>query len=166
MEIVRNWVLSMLFDRRGPWFMPLSHLSTLTKQRAEHPSQDGIGQRGEQSRELPDQPQQEHDAGAVLHHPSAAHLRSTHPHPPVSPLWPGACYLGYLLAELPWWYQERLCLDWRRWSHFPFLRDRRWCNRNPRWRSPWNTHTSQMTRSAAQFTAYYVAWLKSSRSKA
>lgn len=48
----------------------------LTKQSAEHSTQDGIRQWGEQSRELPDSPQQKHDACSVLHHPPTANLHT------------------------------------------------------------------------------------------
>lgn len=48
--------------------------SAVTKQRAEHPAKDGVGQRGEQRGELSDGAQDEHDPSAVLNHPPAPHL--------------------------------------------------------------------------------------------
>lgn len=47
---------------------------TLTKQSAEHASQDGVRERGEEGRELADGAQDQHDSRTILHHAPAAHL--------------------------------------------------------------------------------------------
>lgn len=48
----------------------------LTKQSAEHSTKYGVRQRGKQSRELPDSPQQKHDACSILHHAPTANLHT------------------------------------------------------------------------------------------
>lgn len=48
----------------------------LTKQSAEHSTKDGVRQGGKQSRELPNSPQDKHDACSILHHAPTANLHT------------------------------------------------------------------------------------------